>query len=49
MLDPPSLTGAVHENAIDVEVVFAEIAVKFIGGSGTVGRLIAREYVKLPS
>ena len=36
-------------NATDVEVMFAAIAVKAVGGSGTVGRLIVRENVKVLS
>ena len=49
--EPPLLAGAVHENATDVEVVLAAIAVKAVGGSGTVAvvRLIVRENVKVLS
>ena len=45
MVDPPSSTGAVHENFTYVQVMLAEIAVKAVGGSGTV-RNIIRENVK---
>ena len=44
MVDPPSLTGAVHEKFTYFQVMLAEISVKAVGGSGTV-RNIIRENV----
>ena len=43
MVDPPSLTGAVHEKFNYVEVMLAEISVKAVGGSGTVKVPIVNE------
>ena len=37
MVDPPLLTGAVHENVTDDEVVLETVSIKAVGGSGTVG------------
>ena len=38
--EPPSFTGAVHENVTDVEVLLATVSIKVVGGSGTV-RIVA--------
>ena len=48
MVDPPSLTGAVHEKFTYFQVMLAEISVKAVGGSGTVGRTV-RENAKFYS
>ena len=36
MAEPPSFTGAVHENVTDIEVLLAIVSIKVVGGSGTV-------------